>query len=217
MDFTQARKNMVDSQIRPNDVPQLDLQLAFERISREDFVPTNKRDFAYAEMEIPLLEGRKLLRARDHAKLLQIANIRNDHLVLDMACGYGYSTAIIAQIAGMVVGLEADEDICAKAEQRLSPLELDNAAILCGPLVEGRADQGPYDRIIINGVVEYVPEALLQQLKPEGHLAAIVRQNEVSEAQLYTRSGDAFGAVTYFEAAAQEPLAEFTKSAEFTF
>lgn len=208
---------MVDSQVRPNDVPNLKLQKAMETIPRENFVPTNRQPLAYAEMDIPLFEGRKLLQARDFSKMVQELDVRAGDLVLDIGCGFGYSTAVLSHLAGMVVAVEDNEAACTRAEEALQALEIDNAAVICAPLTDGVPGQGPYNRILINGVVDEVPQSLLTQLADGGHLMVILRDGEVGHATLFTRSGDSFGHRFCFEAAATWPLPTFVRPRKFQF
>lgn len=217
MDFATARKHMVDSQVRPNDVPNLTLQRAMETLPREEFVPTNKKHLAYAEMDIPLFEGRWLMRARDFSKLVHELQVDEQHLVLDVGCGFGYSTAVLARMASMVLAIEDNEAACQKVEARLSALSIDNAAVIECPLPDGMPGQGPYDRILINGAVEAVPPALLQQLADGGRLAAIIVRGDVAEATIFIRSGDTFGDVVRFEAAHKDLVPGFTRPKEFVF
>lgn len=218
MDFAAARKHMVDSQVRPNDVTDFALQAAMETLPREDFVPSNRKALAYAELGIQLFEGRWLLQARDFSKLIHAAGIRKGDLVLDVGCGYGYSAAVISRLAGMVVALEEDAEIAARAEQQFGDLAIDNAVSVSGPLTEGMVGQGPYDVITIaNGGIAERPEKLLQQLKPGGRLVAIVVTGGIGRAMVYTRAADGVGERAVFEAQPPGILPGFEKSAAFTF
>lgn len=218
MDTVLARKHMVDSQVRPNDVPDVRLQHAMETIPREIFVPANRRPLAYVEKDIDLFDGRWLLKARDLSKLIHGASIQKDDLVLDVGCGYGYSTAVMAQLGGVVVGLEDNEAAAEKAQENLTTLGCDNAVVVTGPLTEGCEKQGPYDVIVVPGAVERNLDKLLSQLKPDvGRLVTIVMDRGLGQATLYTRAGAAFGRRRLFEAQPAGVLPGFNLSAGFTF
>jgi protein-L-isoaspartate(D-aspartate) O-methyltransferase len=218
MDTVQARKHMVDSQVRPNDVPDLRLQSAMSEIPREAFVPTNRRNLAYVEKDVPLFEGRYLLKARDFAKLVHSLNLKSDDLVLDVGCGYGYSSAVMARLVSVVVGLESDEEAADKASQNFSEFGIDNAAMVQGELPAGCERQGPYDAILIAGGVQGHLDTLLSQLKPEGgRLATIVMEGTLGHATLFTRSHDAIGRRRLFEAYPSSILPGFNLSAGFVF
>jgi len=116
-DFSAARDAMVESQIRTSDVTDLDILGAFRGTARENFVPTARKALAYADCQVEIDEGRIMLSPRDLSKMIQAADITSDDVVLDLACGRGYSTAILAQLADTVVGLETDEAAVARATE----------------------------------------------------------------------------------------------------
>lgn len=217
MDFKAARRHMVDSQVRTNDVTDVRLQAALENTPREVFLPSELRGQAYVERELEYSPGRRLLTVRDFAKLAAAADPQPGDLVLNAVCGSGYSTAVFAQLTEMVVALESDEALCAKAQENLNILGFSNAAVIAGDPQKGAADQGPYDLIFIDGVIEVEPTDLLKQLKPEGRLAAILRQDGVSRGVVYQRSGDACSYTEKFDAAAKTALAGFEAEKGFVF
>ena len=218
MDLALARKHMVDSQVRPNDVPDLRLQSAMERLPREAFVPTNRRHLAYVEADVPLFDGRWLLKARDLSKLIHGAAIQRGDLILDVGCGYGYSSAVMANLCGVVVGLEEDDAVVAKASENFTALGIDNAVTVQNTLAEGCEKQGPYDVIVVAGGIAAHWEGLLQQLKPDvGRMVAIVMERGVGQATLFTRAGDTFGRRRLFEAHPPGVLPGFNHSEGFVF
>lgn len=217
MDYATARRHLVESQVRPNDVTDSGLLAAMETTPREVFLPSELRDQAYVEREVRYAPGRYLLRARDFAKLAQAAAPRPTDLVLNAVCGSGYSSAILAQLTEMVVALESDEGLAGMAQENLTSLGLTNAAVITGDPWRGAADQGPYNVIFIGGVIEREPEALLRQLAEGGRLATIERCNGVSKGVIYTRKGDAFSRVEKFDAASSAILPGFEKAKTFVF
>lgn len=217
MDYVEARKHMVNSQVRTNDVTDLRLQAVLETVPRENFLPAGLKDQAYVEREIAYAPGRTLLRARDLAKLVAAADIGERDLVLDVACGAGYSTAVLAGLAEMVVAVEADEALSASAQEALTEIGIDNAAVVAGDPPKGAPSQGPFDVIFIGGAIAQEPEALLKQLKEGGRLAAIRRTDGVSRGVVYRRDGDAFAARTVFDASTAAVLPEFQAPKTFKF
>lgn len=172
-DFAARRTMMVDTQVRPNDVTKFPLIEAMLSIPREEFVPPAKRAVAYSGENLAIGHGRVLLEPRTLAKMVDGLDIQPGDLVLDLACGYGYSSAVIARMAEAVVAIEDHEDMFIEAESRLSDAGVFNVAVLNGPLAEGAPNQGPYDAILIGGAVEEVPAAILDQLKDGGRIAAL--------------------------------------------
>lgn len=202
-DFAAARLNMVESQVRVNSVTDERLIGAIGAVPRERFVPLSRQGIAYVDEDIRISEGnppRFLMEPRVFAKLAQLAGITADDLVLDIGCGTGYSTAILARLAGTVVALESDEDLAARAGATLSDLGVDNAVVVAGPLTEGYAKQAPYDVIFVNGMVSSVPEALQQQLREDGRLVTVLGDGVSGRARLYMRSGGSFSGRDAFDA-----------------
>ena len=160
-DFTARRTMMVDTQVRPSDVTKFPIIDAMLKVAREDFVPVARREAAYLGENISLGEGRVLLEPRTLAKMLDDLGVENDELVLDIGCGYGYSSAVIAHMAEAVVAVEDDEQMAKEAQETLINADIDNVIVHHGPLAEGAQQHGPYDVVIVQGGVADVPEALL--------------------------------------------------------
>src|SRR5690606_14885102 len=132
-DFAAARLNMVESQVRVNAVTDGRLIDAIAAVPRERFVPMSRQGIAYMDEDVKIADGnppRFLMEPRVFAKLAQLAAIGPDDLVLDIGCGTGYSTAVLARLAGTVVALESDEDLAARAGATLSDLGVDNAVVV---------------------------------------------------------------------------------------
>ncbi len=185
-DNATARQNMVNNQLLTNKLTDDRIAQALLSVPRENFVPKGLRGVAYLDEDIPLENGRYLMEPMIFARMLQSSAVRNDDVVLDVACANGYSTAVLAQLAAAVVGLEADEAAVAGAEAQLAALNIDNAAVVAGELTDGCGDQGPYDVIFVNGAVDKVPAAYVQQLAEGGRLVVVERRGEVSRAVLYS-------------------------------
>lgn len=218
MDFASARRHMVESQVRTNDVTDLRLQAAMEETPREAFLPAGLRALAYVEREFDIAPGRWLLTARDFSKLVAAAEPVETDIVLDVACASGYSTAILARLCEMVVAVEADEALAAGAGETLAALDIANAATIAGDPAKGAPGQGPFDLIVIaSGAVEVEPDALFAQLKDGGRLAMIRRENGVSRGVICRRSGEAVTARRVFDAACRAALPEFAAPRKFVF
>lgn len=215
-DFAAARQAMVDCQVRPSDVTRYAIIEAMLWAPRELFVSKAFRDVAYAGAEIELAPGRMMLEPRTLAKMLEVAAIGDNDLVLDLAPGTGYSTAVIARMAEAVIAIEPDPELAERAQTLLADLEADNAVVSAGDPAAGDAAHGPYDVIFINGAVETLPEALVAQLKQGGRLVALFRQGGVGQCCVLTRAGA--GASRRYVFDADTPLlAGFERAAEFAF
>lgn len=200
--FSTARTAMVDRQIRPSDVTSFPIIDAMLRIPRERFVPAQRQPIAYSDGAIAIGKGRELLAPRTFAKMLDGARIGPDDLVLDIAPGLGYSTAVIARMAAAVIAVEPDEDFTKAASDTLSGLEIDNALVKAGEAAVGDETHGPYDAIFVNGAVEQMPEGLCAQLKDGGRLVAVEMNGATGRAMVYVRSGDRMQGRPLFDATA---------------
>ncbi|MCT4333487.1 protein-L-isoaspartate O-methyltransferase [Paracoccus sp. YLB-12] len=178
-DFAQRRTVMVDTQVRPSDVTKFPVIQAMLTIPREEFVPPAKRAVAYSGENLDIGHGRVLLEPRTLAKMVDALDIQPQDLVLDLACGYGYSSAVISRMAEAVVAIEDHEEMSAEAERRLAEAGVFNVAVLNAPLAEGAPKQGPYDAILIGGAVEEVPGAIIDQLKEGGRIAALFSEGRL--------------------------------------
>ena len=223
--YEARRIAMVESQIRPNEVTDTRLLAAMRSLPRERFVPEALRGLAYMDEEIevwPASEdgpARVLLSPMVQARLIQLADIEPQDTVLDVGCANGYSTAILANLAGHVVGVEPEPALAQAARANLSALGLANAVIVAAGLTKPPAGHGPYDVIVLEGSVPDVPEALLSQLKEGGRLVAVrtcapnMRQGK---AYLFVQvDGEARG-VAQFDAGAS-PLPGLAPAPAFTF
>ncbi|MFV2053219.1 protein-L-isoaspartate O-methyltransferase family protein [Aliiroseovarius sp. YM-037] len=172
-DYAKRRSMMVDTQVRPSDVTKFPIIDAMLTVAREYFVPDSKRETAYVGENIDLGQGRVMLEPRTLAKMLDAIDVQPDEMVLDIGCGLGYSSALLARLSEAVVAVEEDADMAAEAQSLLSASGADNVAVIEGMLVEGATKHGPYDAIILQGGVVHVPETILDQLKDGGRIAAL--------------------------------------------
>jgi protein-L-isoaspartate(D-aspartate) O-methyltransferase len=226
IDFERRRLTMVESQLRPNQVTEERLLAAMRSLPRERFVPRQLRELAYMDESIevfPAIDGapaRFLLAPMVLARLVQLASVEPQDIVLDVGCVTGYSTAVLARLGQTVIGLEPEPELAEAASNALRELDIANAEIVTGALAQGHPEAGPYDVILLNGSVPKVPESLLAQLKEGGRLAAVIagRPNNPSQGKAYLFvkvDGEASG-LPHFDAGAK-PLPGFAPEPCFTF
>lgn len=216
--FKAARKMMVDCQIRPSKVTNQDVLAAFLTVPREAFVGKSQRAIAYVDEDLPLSGGRTLMEPMILARLIQALGVRSGDSVLVVGAATGYGCAIMACLAGSVIAVEARANLVEKAQETLVKHGIDNVAVIKSRLVDGYAAEAPYDRILVEGGVEFIPETLLQQLSPKGKLAAIYRSqlSPIGVASLWGRSGKMFVRTPLFDACVPN-LDEFNKKPKFVF
>ncbi|HKK97472.1 MAG TPA: protein-L-isoaspartate O-methyltransferase [Marivita sp.] len=190
-DFAARRTMMVDTQVRPSDVTKFPIIDAMLSVRRELFVPSEQIEAAYVSENIGLAPGRVVLEPRTFSKMLDAVNIEGDELVLDIGAGYGYSSAVIAQMAEAVIAVEEDEELATDAQSVLSDEGVDNVVVHTGPLTEGAAEHGPYDVILVQGGVAELPSGLLDQLKEGGRIGCLFMEGALGVARVgYKLDGD---------------------------
>jgi len=213
--FAAQRLNMIEAQVRSNDVTDPRIHAAMGDVPRERFVPTGKRAIAYADVPVEVSPGRFLLDPRTFAKLLALANVQAGDKVLDVGCGTGYSSAVLARLAKTVIALEQDADLIRIATELL-PAGGAAAVLTQGVLNQGFKSQAPYDVIFVNGALGAPPEYLLSQLAEGGRLVAIVSEGVRSHAMRYTREQGRIGSWSGFDATVPA-LVGFSKTVGFVF
>lgn len=169
-DFPRARQHMIESQLQTGAILDPAILDAINTVPRENFVPTAYRGVAYIDHEIPVAPARALLEPLVFARMLTLAKISKHDIVLDVACATGYSTCVLAQLAGRVVAVESTHDLVNTAKTHTKTLGIENAKIVHAALDEGYAQDGPYHAIFINGAIEEIPPALYAQLAEDGRI-----------------------------------------------
>ena len=215
-DYAAARRHMINSQIRTNDVTDAAILASFRAVARERFVPAAQRALSYSDVHIHTDEGRYMLRPRDFSKMVDAADIQPTDIVLDIACGRGYSTAVLSGLCDTVVGLEDDEQRVTQATDLLMKSDITNAAVVKGDLKSGAREHGPFDVIMVSGSVTEVPKTWLDQLATGGRLVAVVQNGPVGRVTVFTRVGDAVGERVVFDASVPL-LPGFASVPEFVF
>jgi len=187
MNVEQARFNMIEQQIRPWDVLDTSVLGLLSAVRREDFVASAHQAQAFMDLELPLGGGRCLLAPRVEARLVQDLNLSKRDTVLQVGAATGYVTALLAHKAQRVIGLESDATLAAQARANLRQAGVNNAEIVQADGSTGLAAQAPFDAILLTGSLAEAPQALLDQLKVGGRLLAIIGQEPVMQATLFTR------------------------------
>ena len=217
-DFVLARRNMVDGQLRPNRVTNAQLLAAIGDLPRERFLPAGLKSVAYADDDVPLGNGRFLMEPIVLARLLQTLQPLPEDRALVVASGAGYGAALLARLVKTVVAVEADAGLASSAEQIIAELGMTNVQHVVGRMEEGCAAQGPYDVILVEGAVQKVPAAILDQLAEGGRLGTVIAAptGMLGVAHLMVKEGGVVSARPLFEAGTP-CLPGFAAPARFTF
>jgi protein-L-isoaspartate(D-aspartate) O-methyltransferase len=212
------RRVMVERQLRPYDVSDLEVLNSFLTVPREIFLPPHLASVAYSDLAVEAANGKRYEPAPlVLARFLQVAEIRPDHKVLHVAGGEGYAAALLSGLAREVVTLESEATLAAKARENLAKLGVGNVRVATGPLTKGAPSEAPFDVILVQGAVERGLEDLLSQLTPNGRLLAFKRRDPrdgMKVVRIDLSEGKIAGERPVFDAAAPV-LEEFARPAAF--
>ncbi len=209
MDFHAARQNMVESQVRVNDVTDAGLQLAMRHVERERLCASSQDFAAYGEVEAVIAPGRVLMAPRDVAKLLQMLEPKAGEKALALAAPY--AAAVMAAVGLKVTAQEADPRAATVITPYLKEL---GAATVTADL---KAPTGKdYDVIACEGAVAELPAAWLKALKVGGRLAVVLKDGPVGRARLYIRLENGFSEREVFDSS-PSTLPGFERTASFQF
>jgi protein-L-isoaspartate(D-aspartate) O-methyltransferase len=208
-DFAAAREAMVECQLRPQGVTDPAVLEAMRKIRREDFLPSHTRPLAYVDRAVAIGEGRFLAAPAVLGQLLTQMMPQVGQRALVVGAGTGYSAAVLGEMGLQVTALESDADLAAAARER-------KIKIVEGALEEGHAAAAPYDQILIDGAVEYVPDALVAQLGDGGRLGAAIVDSGITRLAIGRKAGNAFGTLSIGDAGVPA-LPGFRRPRAFTF
>jgi protein-L-isoaspartate(D-aspartate) O-methyltransferase len=193
MNTERALFNMVEQQIRTWNVLDQQVLAHLAQLDRQIFVPAAYASLAYSDTEIPLGHGEHMLAPRVDARLLQDLKLQPHERVLEIGTGSGYLTALLALSCAQVVSLECHADLVASAQQHLAQAGIHNAQVrLSQGIPSGLSDAG-FDAMVLGGSVAEVPDELLNLLKPQGRILAVVGDEPMMHATRITRQADGSG------------------------
>ena len=200
---------MVESQLRPQGVTDPLVLNAMGRLPRENFLPPETRPLAYVDRAVRMAEGRFLAAPAVLGSLLtQMMPVRGQRALV-VAAGSGYSAAVLDAMGLSVTALESAPELVALA--RASGVE-----VVEGPLEQGWAKSAPYDQILIDGAVEIIPDALVEQLANGGRLGTALVDRGITRLVVGRKAGGAFGYLSLSDAGVPV-LPGFTRPKAFTF
>ena len=211
--FDHMRAAMIASQLRTTGTNDPRVLAAMGEVPRERFVPAERISLAYADALVPLKPGRCFNSPMALGRLLTEAGPAMGERALAIGVATGYAAAVLARLVGPCIAVEEDEELAAAASLNLAGFDV---RLVQGPLAEGYGAGAPYDLILIDGAVEFVPDALVAQLADGGRLATGLLENGVTRLAIGRRAGEGFGMAAFADAAAAI-LPGFAKPRAFSF
>ena len=215
-DHAQARRNMIEGQLRPSRIDDPRVIAAFEAVPRELFLPKKLRAVAYNDEDVRLSGGRHLIEPLALARMVQYGGAGPDDVALVLGCDTGYAAAILARLVATVFLVAEDETARAAAEGLLESLEIGNVVVQVADPKEGLREHGPFDLILLAGSVPDMPDALAGQLEERGRLVAVVQPEHLGRLTIVTKVGGGLGRQTPFDAAIP-PMHCFAREPGFVF
>lgn len=208
-DYARARETMIDSQIRPEGVNDPAVVAAIRKVARESFVPESSRPLAYIDRAVPLGGDRFLMPATALGLLLtQLAPKAGERAIV-IGGGTGYSAAILNEIGVKTVVVESDPALAAVAREQ-------GVTLVEGPLEAGHKRGGPYDLLLIDGAVEFIPNELIAPLKDGGRFGGGLIEDGVTRLIVGTKAAGSFGFYSISDSAVPA-LPGFRRPRTFTF
>jgi protein-L-isoaspartate(D-aspartate) O-methyltransferase len=184
MNFDKARHNMVAQQVRSWDVINKDILNAMLQVQREEFVQVPQRKLAFADLALPIGHDQSMMKPVVEGRMLQALDLHQDQLVLEVGTGSAYVTALLSQLTNYVHSIDLMADFTEKAKQKLKENHIDNVTCETADFFTFAAEQ-KYDRVIITGSLDAIPEQVFSWLKPNGKVFAIIGQEPIMEARVY--------------------------------
>ncbi len=221
MDYETARANMIEQQIRPWNVLAMQTLNALKRIRREDFVPAEHRELAFADVQIPLGDGEVMLEPKVSARMLEALALGADDVVLDVGTGSGYLAALLAAVSAHVTTVELNARLFAEAQRNLAvaanlDAELAAVAQQSGDAHAGWGQPGQFDAILISGSLPEITDPWATALADGGRLVGIEGHLPAMRVVRLSKTGDDITRESLFETAAPR-LRNVVETVEFIF
>ena len=216
-DFNIARKNMIHNQLMANNIVEDYILKAFEVIPRENFLPFEKRPKAYLDEDIEIMADRYLIEPRIIGNIIKLSKIKKNHIVMDLACSTGYSSAILSKLSKKVYAIDNKTKLIEQADSNIKKLNISNIVFLNKNPVNGLKKK--FDIIFIFGGVQYIPANLFDSLKSDGGslITVLYDNNDIGKIHIVKKINGKISRTNYISA--QTPiLKEFQKTTkEFIF
>jgi len=190
MDIKQARKNVIEQQIRPWGGLNVRANKALSDIPRENFVPEEYLSLVFADIEVPLVGGAKMFSPKIEGRILDSLDIQGHETVLEIGTGSGYFTSVLTKLSQSVVTIELDEQLSELAQNKVKKLNLKNITFINDDALVYNFDNEQYDTIVIGCSLPNKNENYFRLLKPGGKLFMVVGAINQMQATLVQRTNE---------------------------
>ena len=190
MDIKQARKNVIEQQIRPWGGLNVRANQALSDVPRENFVPEEYLSLVFADIEVPLVGGAKMFSPKIEGRILDSLDIQGHETVLEIGTGSGYFTSVLANLSQPVVTIELDKQLSELAQNKVKKLNLKNITFINDDALAYNFDNEQYDTIVIGCSLPNKNENFFRLLKPSGKLFMVVGAINQMQATLVQRTNE---------------------------
>ncbi|MFT7466472.1 MAG: protein-L-isoaspartate(D-aspartate) O-methyltransferase [Brevundimonas sp.] len=190
MDIKQARKNVIEQQIRPWGGLNVRANQALMEIPRENFVPEEYQKLVFADIEIPLNKTDKMLSPKIEGRILDSLDLKGHENVLEIGTGSGYLTSVLSILSNSVTSIEADIDLHNLAKTKINKLKLNNITLKHESFLPANFQNGEFDSIIVGCALPIINQDLKKLLNQDGKLFVVVGSKNQMHAMLVTRLND---------------------------
>jgi protein-L-isoaspartate(D-aspartate) O-methyltransferase len=190
MDIKQARKNVIEQQIRPWGGLNVRANQALSDTPRENFVPEEYLNLVFADIEVPLIDGAKMFSPKIEGRILDSLDIQGHETVLEIGTGSGYFTSVLAKLSQSVVTIELDEQLSESAQNKIKDLNLNNITFINDDALAYNFDNEQYDTIVVGCALPNKNESFFRLLKPGGKLFMVVGAINQMQATLVQRTNE---------------------------
>lgn len=190
MDIKQARKNVIEQQIRPWGGLNVRANQALSDTPRENFVPEEYLNLVFADIEVPLIDGAKMFSPKIEGRILDSLDIQGHETVLEIGTGSGYFTSVLAKLSQSVVTIELDEQLSESAQNKIKDLNLNNITFINDDALAYNFDNEQYDTIVVGCALLNKNESFFRLLKPGGKLFMVVGAINQMQATLVQRTNE---------------------------
>jgi protein-L-isoaspartate(D-aspartate) O-methyltransferase len=190
MDIKQARKNVIEQQIRPWGGLNVRANQALSDIPRENFVPEEYLNLVFADIEVPLIDGAKMFSPKIEGRILDSLDFQGHETVLEIGTGSGYFTSVLAKLSQSVVTIELDEQLSESAQNKIKELNLNNITFINDDALAYNFDNEQYNTIVVGCALPNKNESFFRLLKPGGKLFMVVGAINQMQATLVQRTNE---------------------------
>jgi len=170
MDYSIARRRMVEQQIADRGITDQRVLDAMLTIPRHLFVESGLQNHAYSDATLPIGEKQTISQPFTVASMTAALELQGHERILEIGTGSGYQTAILSHLVKRVYSIERISLLAAQARRVLDQLQMSNINIKMGDGTVGWKDQAPFDGILVAAGSPDVPQEYLEQLDINGKL-----------------------------------------------